>query len=274
MMGTVKAVAMLTTTEAAEVAAVAPSTIKRWAEQGILPFQRTVGGHRRFDRFTLERFLREQPGAVQSSDPVASDWVRCLVDGRRHEIDGRLLDARARLGAWWRVADELALALVEMGKAWESGRLTVAEEHVASDALARALARVGDALPIRLVGPQCLLACAGDDEHTLGLSLAELCLRELGWTPLWLGRRTPGDEVVRLVRGGQVSMVALSASVLLSDAQALQAIATEVGVACKERGVALLLGGAGAWPTQPAFGVRVTSFAAFHDHVAEAGGRP
>jgi MerR family transcriptional regulator, light-induced transcriptional regulator len=264
---------MLTTTEAAEVAAVAPSTIKRWADQGILPFARTAGGHRRFDRLAVERMLRGQSASGSSGDPVAAAWVRCLVDGRRHEIDGRLLEARGRLGSWWRVADELALALTEMGKEWECGRLTIADEHVASDALARALARAGDALPIRLDGPRCLLACAGEDEHTLGLALAELCLRELGWTPLWLGRRTPVDEVVRLVRGGQVAMVALSASALLGDQQALHAIAGEVGAACQERCIPLLLGGAGAWPAQPSSGVRVTSFAAFHDHVQEEGER-
>lgn len=264
---------MLTTTEAAEAAAVSPSTIKRWADQGILPVSRTAGGHRRFERFAIERLLREQPVSVSSGDPAASAWVRCLVDGRRHEIDGRLLEAKARLGSWWRVADELAVALAEMGDQWECGRLTVAEEHIASDALARALARVGDALPIRLDGPRCLLACAGEDEHTLGLSLAELCLRELGWTPLWLGRRTPVDEVVRLVSGAQVAMVALSASALLGDELALRAITDEVGAACKERGVALLFGGAGAWPSQPSYGVRVTSFAAFHHYLAEQGDR-
>ena len=264
---------MLTTTEAAEVAAVAPSTIKRWADQGILPFSRTAGGHRRFERFAIERLLREQPVLVSSGDSVASGWVRCLTDARRHEVDGRLLEAKARLGAWWRVADELAVALAEMGEQWECGRLTIADEHVASDALARALARVGDALPIRLDGPKCLLACAGEDEHTLGLSLAELCLRELGWTPLWLGRRTPVDEVVRLVRGGQVVMVALSASALLRAEEALRATTDEVGEACKESGVALLLGGRGAWPAQPSFGVRVTSFAAFHNYLVGEGDR-
>ena len=253
----------LTTTEAAEVAAVAPSTIKRWADQGRLPFSRTAGGHRRFERLAVERLLRADP----SGDPVATAWVRCLVDGRRHEIDGRLLEARARLGIWWRVADELAVALTELGEQWERGCLTIAEEHVASDALARALARAGDALPTRLDGPRCLLACAGEEEHTLALSLAELCLRELGWTPLWLGRRTPVAELVRLVSGGQVSMVALSASALRDDEQALRAMTDEVGAACKERGAALLLGGAGAWPARPSFGVRVTSFAALHDHL-------
>jgi excisionase family DNA binding protein len=268
-----RAATMLTTTEAAEAVAVAPSTIKRWADRGILPFSRTAGGHRRFERFAIERLLREQPVSVSSGDSVVSVWVRCLVDARRHEIDGRLLEAKARLGSWWRVADELGVALTEMGQEWECGRLRIAEEHVASDALARALARVGEALPIRIDGPRCLLACAGEDDHTLGLSLAELCLRELGWTPFWLGRRTPVEEVIQLVRGGQAAMVALSASALLGDEQALRAITDEVGAACKERGVGLLLGGGGAWPSRPSYGVRVTSFAAFHHHLAEEGDR-
>ena len=260
---------LLTTTEAAEAAAVAPSTIKRWADQGVLPFLRTAGGHRRFERVAIEQLLREQSVSGSPGDPIAVAWVNCLVDGRRHEIEGRLLEARARLGSWWRVADELGVALCEMGKGWECGRVTVAEEHVASDALARALGRVGDALPSRLDGPRCLLACAGEDEHTLGLSLAELCLRELGWAPLWLGRRTPVGEMVRLVSGGQVSMVGLSASALLSDEQSLRALTDELGSACKERGVALLLGGAGAWPARPSFGVRMTSFAALHEYLTQ-----
>jgi excisionase family DNA binding protein len=251
--------------------AVAPSTIKRWADQGILPFTRTAGGHRRFNRFAVERLRRAQTGWASSTDPLAAAWIRWLVDGRRHVIDGQLLEARGRLGSWWRVTDEIGVALAEMGKEWECGRLTIADEHQASDALARALARMGDALPIPLDGPKCLLACVGEEEHTLGLSLAELCVRELGWTPLWLGRRTPLDEVVRLVRDGQASLVALSASALLSDEHALRAIADEAGAACKERNVGLLLGGEGAWPAPPSFGVRVTSFAEFHDCLLKEG---
>lgn len=260
---------MLTTTEAAEAAAVAPSTIKRWADQGMLPFSRTAGGHRRFDRRVVERLLRGQPASGDSgaSGDLVASWVRCLVRARRHEVDGRLLEARGRLGSWWRVADELAVVLGQMGSDWACGRLSIAEEHVASDALTRALTRVGDALPIRLDGPTCLLACAGEDEHTLGLSLAELCLRELGWVPLWLGRRTPVAEVVRLVAGGQVATVALSASVLLQDQHALRAITDEVGAACRDSGVSLLLGGAGAWPEEPSYGLRVTSFADFHHYL-------
>jgi DNA-binding transcriptional MerR regulator len=100
----------LTTTDTAAAAAVAPFTIKRWTDQVILPFSRTAGGHRRFERFAIERLLREQPMPVSAGHPIATAWVHGMVDARRHEVDGRLLEAKARLGSWCRVAGELAVA--------------------------------------------------------------------------------------------------------------------------------------------------------------------
>ena len=261
---------MLTTTEAAALASVTPSTIKRWADQGRLTYARTVGGHRRFSRAAVESALRDgAAGAASASasgaEAAANSWVRCLIDGPRHELDGRLLEARARLGRWCDVADELAVALRALGVAWATGLISIAEEHVASDNLARALARAGDTLPTRRHAPRCALACAGDDEHTLGLSLAELCVREVGWSPLWLGRRTPLAEVVRLVTEGDVDVVSLCASEASRDAQALADIDAELGAACHAHGAGLVLGGAGIWPALPRHGVRLTSFAAFRE---------
>jgi hypothetical protein len=56
---------------------------------------------------------------------------------------------------------------------------------------------------------------------------------------------------VRLVTGGQVAMVALSASAASSDEKALGEIAEVIGFVCRDRSVGLVLGGAGAWPVQP-----------------------
>jgi len=259
----------LTTTEAAKVASVAPSTIKRWSDQGLLPFSRTPGGHRRFERNAVERMLRSQIASSGGDDALATQWVRCLVEGRRHEIDGGLLEARARLGSWSCVADEVAAALAELGAQWATDRVTIAQEHVASDALNRALTRIGDTLPSRLDGPRGLLASVGEDEHTLGLSLAELCLREHGWSPLWLGRRTPLPEVLRLVEESRVAKVVLSASSIVNDEPFLRATAEQVGTACREREISLVLGGGGAWPNPPPYGTRLHSFAAFGDYLAE-----
>ena len=217
--------------------------------------------------------LRSQPASGSGHEALASQWVRCLVHGRRHELDGALLEARARLGSWSRVADEVAAALAELGARWANDRVTIAQEHAASDALNRALARVGDTLPSRLDGPTCLLAAVGEDEHTLGLSLAELCLREQAWTPLWLGRRTPLTEVLRLVEESRVAKVVLSASCAVDDDRFLQETADQVGQACKEQGVTLVLGGGGSWPDPPTYGTRLNSFSAFGDYLAEGATR-
>lgn len=45
---------VVTTGDAARILDVTPSTIKRWADAGLIPFTRTVGGHFRFDRAELE----------------------------------------------------------------------------------------------------------------------------------------------------------------------------------------------------------------------------
>lgn len=258
----------MTTTEAASLAAVAPSTIKRWADEGLLPALRTRGGHRRFARLAVERLVEQMAGR---EGLPASGLVQALLGARRYEIDGRLLEARGRLGSWARVADEVGEALVALGKGWADGRVTVAEEHLAAEALTRALGRIGDAMPLGDEGPRCVLACAADDDHTLGLALAELCLRERGWVPHWLGRRTPVEEVLRVVRSRPTAMVALSASAYSADPAPLLALAEAVGGACRDHGVALVLGGAGAWPERPRAGLRLRSFAEFGKHLATVG---
>jgi len=258
---------LLTSTQAARLAAVAPSTIKRWADDGRLASTRTLGGHRRFERADLARLVSEQRGSP-AKHPIADAWIEVLVAGHRHDIDARLLEARWRLGSWGRVADELGAVLAELGARWVAGTLSIAHEHVASDALRRALARMGDTFPTHPDGPCCVLACAEGDEHTLGLALVELCARELGWTPLWLGRRTPSDAILEVLEDLDVGVVALSASAVSTDAPRLAAVAAEVGAGCRKHGADLVLGGSGAWPEPPDYGVRLRSVSAISERLA------
>jgi excisionase family DNA binding protein len=256
---------VLSTIEAARLTGIAPSSVKRWADQGLLPCVRTPGGHRRYDRLALEEFLRSRSRAA--SGP-GEGWLRRLLGAQRHEVESALLEARARLGAWHRVADELGPVVTELGRSWEAGNITIAQEHLAADCLGRSLARVGEALPVRPDGPRCLLACAEGDEHTLALSFLQVCLRELDWVPVWLGRKTPTEEVVRVVRSEDAQLVALSASSASANARALKAIAERVGAACRGRDTVLVLGGNGAWPEHPRQAVRLRSFGAFNAFVS------
>ncbi len=45
---------LLTRSEVAEILGVSPTTVTRWAREGRLPCQKTLGGHHRFERGVIE----------------------------------------------------------------------------------------------------------------------------------------------------------------------------------------------------------------------------
>jgi MerR family transcriptional regulator, light-induced transcriptional regulator len=255
--------ALLSTAEAARLAGVGTTSVKRWADEGVLACLKTAGGHRRFERSTLEDFLRRH-GAPPAEEP-RERWLDLLVGSGSYELRSALFEARGRLGAWHRVCDELGPAIGELGVRWECGDVSVFDEHVASERIARALAHVADALPVGEKGPVCLLACAEGDDHTLGLSLAELCLREAGWATLWAGRRTPAADLVGAIERGGTGMVALSASTVSADERTIARQARQIEAACSRRGIALALGGSGAWPEASEHARRFRAFGPFYD---------
>jgi excisionase family DNA binding protein len=235
---------LLTSTEVAERLGVTAATVKRWADEGLLACARTAGRHRRFDPEEVERFRRERGGAPAAANGFVD---RLLDEPDPIAIHALLLEQRARWGSWWRVAEWLGPELDDLGRRWEEGRIGILEEHLASDRLARALARCAESLPERPSAPRVLLAAAEGEEHLLGLALVDLCLREEGWRSRWAGRVTPAPEVIRLVEEGAIDAVALSASVVARP-EALAAEAAAVGEACRRRGVPLVVGGRGPWP--------------------------
>lgn len=245
---------LLSSGEVARRLNVAPATLKRWADAGKLPCVRTAGGHRRFARRDVERLELRLGGAS-----AVARWVDGVLADPDAATAAALLLERERLGAWWRVADDLGGVLAELGRRWERGEYCILEEHAASDRLARALARCCETLPLDACAPRILLAAAEGEEHTLGLSLVELTVRERGWRAQWGGRAVPAAEIVGLVERGEVEAVALSASVVCEPA-GLAREAARVGEACARRGVALIAGGMGRWPEPLAHGALERTF--------------
>jgi excisionase family DNA binding protein len=252
---------LLTSAEVAKMLGVTAGSVKRWADLGILRCARTVGRHRRFDPIEVERFRKDQTGAVQPDQgPDVDGWLELLLaDGESHQLLATLYAERARLGAWWKVSEALAAVLEEVGERWAEGTLSILEEHVAMERLQRALAQVSDQMASRKGAPRLLLTTAENEEHTLGLSLAELVVREHGWPVLWAGRRVPLSEIVAHVASGSVDAVAVAASAA-ADAGDLLAQTERLGAICRAGEVPLALGGSGPWPEWIPYGARVITF--------------
>lgn len=251
---------LLTTTEAAQMAGVGASSIKRWADEGALEVSRTLGGHRRISRPSLEAFLKARTEGEQPEDSLHAELIETLLDGNRYLIDARLLMMRAEASNWIEVADRLAAFLSHVGLAWQAGSLSISQEHMLSEALSRALARVGDSLLTHAPARRCALACVPGEAHTLGLSLAELCVRELGWQPKWLGANTPLEELKRVAEAGQIDCLILAASRGAGSPRSLKHLSCQLERSCQKQGVKLILGGSAFWPNERKHAQRAHAF--------------
>ena len=82
--------------------------------------------------------------------------------------------------------------LRDVGDRWESGELSVAQEHFASVIIRGRLLGLARGWDTG-VGPRALLACPPDERHDLGLVCFGLALRQHGWRITHLGQDTPVD---------------------------------------------------------------------------------
>jgi excisionase family DNA binding protein len=253
---------LLTSAQAAARLGVGVSAVKRWAESGQLPCVKTAGGHR---RFTVQSIVDFHAGhAKQAAADTWSPWFAALAaPSSTFALLALLCEARATRGSWQQVMTLVGGLLTVVGERWERGELTVAHEHLVSAALERALAQIADTLPVPRTAPRCVLASVAGDVHTLGLSMAEVCLREMSWSSEWLGAPTATAHVLEHLRSRDIQMVALSASLWSSNKRALAREAKVIGEACRQARVPLVVGGRGAWPDQLPYGQRLHDWEQF-----------
>jgi len=254
---------MVSAGEAARRLGVAPATIQRWVDSGVLHAERTRGGHRRI-------YVTELQGLIAASRPAElgvalAHWLDVLLAGDPAGIRSALIVSRQRTGSWAETADEVAAAIAEIGRRWEAGDCPVFDEHVASEALHRAAAAcVADMSPVAGTRSAVLFSVA-DDRHTLGLSLAELVLAEFRWHTTWIGEGPPPDELQTLVAKRNPDLLVVSCSGASKPAHVHRYQSELVEIAT---GRGLILGGGGPWrPTLAA--KQVVTFKDFQTVLAD-----
>lgn len=255
---------MVSAGEAARRLGVAPATIQRWVDSGVLHAERTPGGHRRIYVTELRRLIAaSRPAAL--SGPMAA-WFDVLMTGDPGKVKAALLASRRRTGSWADTADEVASTLAEIGRSWEAGVCRIFEEHAATEALRRAAAACVAEMPWPDDAPRAALFTIENERHTLGLTLAELVVAEAGWGPLWIGEGPPADELATLLERLKPQVLVVSASPASRPAMVAryQAPLTE---AAQEAGLELILAGGGAWK-ESAYAKRVLTFKELREALA------
>ncbi len=98
----------------------------------------------------------------------------------------------------------------EVGERWHEGRLTIAEEHLVTQAARQRVLTLLHQAPKRAKA-HVLCACFPDEDHELGLMGVALKFRHAGWRVTFLGARTPPEHIGRVARALAPELIALSA---------------------------------------------------------------
>lgn len=144
-------------------------------------------------------------------DALAHRFVEAILGG---DLPGALAvahDARAR-GLSYLYEDTATAALVEVGRRWQEGRISVADEHVATAIAQSVLASFYVTFPWPLHGPRGVIACVAGEHHELGARMVADLLVCDGWNVTFVGADVPLDALLALVRREQPRFVGLSAA--------------------------------------------------------------
>jgi methylmalonyl-CoA mutase cobalamin-binding domain/chain len=117
-------------------------------------------------------------------------------------------------------------ALYEIGELWASGRIHVADEHLASSICETVVASIGAILSAPPDAKPRVLVCATDGEgHSIGARMVAETLAAVEWSVNYLGASTPPDAIAAAVVEREVDVLALSTTMSSNLPAAAETIA-------------------------------------------------
>lgn len=254
----------------AEMTGVAAATLRAWERRYGVPVpSRTDSSYRVYSEADVEMIRRLRrlcdegmapaeaarlvfderattPTLPHDSDDPFESLQTAIIDAV-DRFDPRMLERKleraSSLGQPAAVVDRvLRGALIEIGDRWHAGQMTVAQEHLATEAMLSTVRRL---LP--LVQPEgearvAVLACFADDDHSFAVHALAVHLSSWGWHTIVLGARTPPAAVRHAVRELVPALVGLSSTLPPAPHRARELV-DAYAEACA--GVPWIVGGAG-----------------------------
>ena len=240
--------------EAAERLGVHYMTAYRYVRTGRLPAT-LVGGVWRIDPTDVLEVIARRAERPQtrggSPSKAASMFEQRLVMGDEAGALGICHDA---LASWAAPVDiynhVLVPAMRSIGRRWQTGELTVADEHRAAAVVIRVMGRLGPHFvhPGRRRGTVVIGSPAGDS-HSIPVMMVGDLLRDAGFNVVDLGADTPAQSFVEAARtSDRLVAVAIGATLPLNESAVADAVSSVHGAL---PGTTVIAGGSGL-PTRAA----------------------
>lgn len=250
----------LTTKAVAKLLRVSEATVKRWADSGLLKSDKTVGGHRRFSLSAVAHLRRDLgigPGVDAPSQtraqkrgkvslPSTAQVAETLLRGDEREAGALLVEAYLNGATLTTLFDQtITEAMHQIGELWFAGRISVADEHLATRVVFSALQTLsGVMMPVQPNGLKAICCGIEGDLHELPVQLARIILESEGWEAQSLGPNTPLFALSEMVARQRPQLVCISARSVL-DLDRATAEYSQLRKVTGKLGVSVVTGGEG-----------------------------
>lgn len=252
---------VLSPKELARAIGVSESSLKRWADDGLIKTSRTAGGHRRIALTDALRFIRESRSLLVNPDVLGLTDVRAVrsddtldqSDSDRlfaYLRDGRAAEARGLLLSRYLDGESLAAmfdgflreAMEQLGRLWQHSETGIILEHRATDICVQAVQQLRSMLPPQHGGPVAVGGAPSGDPYLLPSLLVATALMSESYDAMNLGPETPCASLLRAADEFDAKLVWLSISVAQRPDEMRQDV---IKLACElgTRGTRLIVGG-------------------------------
>ena len=227
----------LNSKEVAMIMGVHVSTVKRWTDAGKFPCYQTPGGHRKFTLSHLNQFLavhKKKTNKVNlielngiadkmlihniencAFDELKTVFFESAIAANEHRLNTILTGLYLKGAPLYMIYDKLVLPIMhQIGSLWVHGSITISEEHLATEAVRRAIYDLGESfdMVLSISSPVAFCFSVLGDEHELPLIMVKQILELNKIKTFNLGRNLPVGSFIELTKKIKPSIIIISAN--------------------------------------------------------------
>jgi DNA-binding transcriptional MerR regulator len=184
--------------------------------------------------------LRAATEAIPESraDSLRQQWVSACLQFDEQSAEDVLSQAFSLFPVEAVCLSILQTGLAEIGQGWHGGKITVQQEHFASELAMRRLESLLSAMPAPHKRGRILIGCPPEEDHTFPPLLLAVLLRRHGYDVVYLGANVP-------LRSMEVTIGSTRPRLVIMTAQQLYTAASLLDMAelLQQRRITLAFGG-------------------------------
>jgi len=157
----------------------------------------------------------EVPSFISNDNPhadLARQYLQLLLDGDKHKASSTILNASdTTLSVKDIYMYIFEPVLKEVGRLWQTHKITVAQEHYCTAITQLIMAQLyGKIFTTQKIGLSLVAGCVNEELHEVGIRMIADILELEGWDTYYLGANVPMYDIIEFVSEKNPNIVALS----------------------------------------------------------------